>query len=52
MPEAEPSRPRRRRQHASIEEQQDLKLEAIQDMVNNHPESVALLMKGWMAETT
>lgn len=52
MPEAEPRRPggRRRRQAPSIEEQQDLKLESIQDMVNNHPESVALLLKGWMAE--
>ncbi len=52
MPDAEPNRPRRRRVHASIEEQQDLKLEAIQDMVSHHPESVALLMKGWMAETS
>jgi flagellar M-ring protein FliF len=44
-------RSRRRRMHApSIEEQQDLKLESIQDMIGSHPESVALLMKGWMVE--
>jgi len=49
MPEAAP-RPRRRRHAPSIEEQQDMKLESIQNMVNTHPESVALLMKGWMAE--
>ena len=51
MPDVEPRRAGRRRMQApSIEEQQDLKLESIQDMVNNHPESVALLLKGWMAE--
>lgn len=51
MPDAEQPRHRRRRMHApSIEEQQDLKLESIQEMINTHPESVALLMKGWIAE--
>lgn len=51
MPEVEPVRHRRRRMHApSIEEQQDLKLESIQEMISSHPESVALLMKGWIAE--
>lgn len=49
MPEAEP-RPRKRRRAPSIEEQQDMKLESIQNMINTHPESVALLMKGWMAD--
>ncbi len=48
MPEAQP-RPRRRRA-PSIESHQDMKLESIQNMVTTHPESVALLMKGWMAE--
>lgn len=50
MPEAAP-RPRKRRLQApSIEEHQDLKMESIQDMVTNNSESVALLLKGWMAE--
>ncbi len=49
MPEAQ-ARPRRRRNAPSIEEHQDMKLESIQNMINTHPESVALLMKGWMAE--
>ncbi len=49
MPEVQP-RPRRRRHAPNIEEQQDMKLESIQNMVNTHPDSVALLMKGWMAE--
>lgn len=51
MPEVDPQKNRRRRTHApSIEEQQDLKLESIQEMIGGHPESVALLMKGWMAD--
>lgn len=51
MPDVEPRRHARRRMQApSIEEQQDLKLESIQDMVNNHPDSVALLLRGWMAD--
>ena len=49
MPEAE-SRPRRRMRVPSIEEQQDIKMESIRTMVNAHPESVTLLLKGWMAE--
>lgn len=49
MPDAE-SRPRRRMRAPSIEEQQDLKMESIRTMVNAHPESVTLLLKGWMAE--
>ncbi len=50
MPEADPQRPRRRLRAPSIEEQQDLKMESIRTMINGHPESVALLLKGWMAE--
>ena len=49
MPEPQ-ARPHRRRAVQNIEEQQDMKLESIQNMINTHPESVALLMKGWMAE--
>ena len=49
MPEPE-SRPRRRPRVQSIEEQQDMKMESIRTMVDAHPESVALLLKGWMAE--
>ena len=54
MPDIDPSsRPRRRRSNApSIEENQDLKMESIRSMVNSHPESVALLLKGWMAEAS
>ena len=52
MPEAEDYRPRRKVRAPSIEEQQDLKMESIQTMINAHPESVALLIKGWMAEDT
>jgi len=33
-----------------IEEQHDAKLESIRDMVRNHPQSVSLLLKGWIAE--
>ena len=51
MPEPE-NRPRRRQRVQSIEEQQDMKMESIRSMVDNHPESVALLLKGWMAEDT
>lgn len=51
MPEPEPRRnPHRRMQAPRIDEQQDLKLESIQNMVNTHPDSVALLLKGWMDE--
>ena len=49
MPEAE-SRPRRRPRAPSIEEQQDVKMESIRSMVDAHPESVSLLLKGWMAD--
>jgi len=49
MPEPE-NRRRRRPRVQSIEEQQDLKMESIRTMVDAHPESVALLLKGWMAE--
>jgi flagellar M-ring protein FliF len=49
MPDAE-SRPRRRMRVPSIEEQQDMKMESIRTMINAHPESVTLLLKGWMAE--
>jgi len=49
MPEAE-GRPRRRPRAPSIEEQQDLKMESIRTMINGHPESVSLLLKGWMAD--
>ena len=52
MPEAEAYRPRRKQRAPSIEEQQDLKMESIQSMIGAHPESVALLIKGWMAEDT
>ncbi len=51
MPDPE-GRPRRRARAPSIEEQQDLKMESIRTMVDAHPESVALLMKGWMADDT
>ncbi len=49
MPEPE-NRPRRRPRVQSIEEQQDMKMESIRTMVDAHPESVALLLKGWMAD--
>ena len=49
MPEAE-GRSRRRMRVPSIEEQQDMKMESIRTMINAHPESVTLLLKGWMAE--
>ena len=49
MPEPE-NRPHRRPRVQSIEEQQDMKMESIRTMVDAHPESVALLLKGWMAE--
>ncbi len=51
MPDPE-GRPRRRARAPSIEEQQDLKMESIRTMIDAHPESVALLMKGWMADDT
>ncbi len=46
----EPERTRRRPRVQSIEEQQDMKMESIRTMVDAHPESVALLLKGWMAD--
>ena len=49
MPDPE-GRPRRRARVPSIEEQQDLKMESIRSMINAHPESVSLLLKGWMAD--
>lgn len=49
MPDPE-GRPRRRARVPSIEEQQDLKMESIRSMINAHPESVTLLLKGWMAD--
>lgn len=49
MPDA-PERPRRRIRIPSIEEQQDIKMESIRSMIVNHPESVSLLLKGWMAD--
>jgi len=49
MPDPE-GRPRRRARAPSIEEQQDLKMESIRTMINAHPESVSLLLKGWMAD--
>jgi flagellar biosynthesis/type III secretory pathway M-ring protein FliF/YscJ len=49
MPEPE-NRPRHRPRVQSIEEQQDMKMESIRTMVDAHPESVALLLKGWMAD--
>lgn len=49
MPDPE-GRPRRRARAPSIEEQQDLKMESIRSMINAHPESVSLLLKGWMAD--
>ncbi len=50
MPEALPNRPRRRQHAPAIEEQQDVKLESVQEMITGSPQSVALLLKGWMAE--
>lgn len=49
MPDPE-GRPRRRARVPSIEEQQDLKMESIRGMIAAHPESVSLLLKGWMAD--
>ncbi len=33
-----------------IEEQLDVKLESVRDMVKNHPQSVSLLIKGWISD--
>ena len=49
MPDPE-GRPRRRPRAPSIEEQQDLKMESIRTLINAHPESVSLLLKGWMTD--
>lgn len=46
----EPKQRTRRPRVQSIEEQQDMKMESIRTMVDAHPESVALLLKGWMAD--
>lgn len=50
MPEVMPGRSRRRPHAPAIEEQPDLKLESVQEMIAGSPQSVALLLKGWMAE--
>ena len=51
MPDIMPgSRPRRRPHAPAIEEQPDLKLESVQEMISASPQSVALLLKGWMYE--
>jgi flagellar M-ring protein FliF len=50
MPDIMPTRPRRRAHAPAIEEQQDLKLESVQEMISGSPQSVALLLKGWMVE--
>ena len=51
MPDIMPgSRPRRRAHAPAIEEQPDLKLESVQEMISASPQSVALLLKGWMYE--
>jgi flagellar M-ring protein FliF len=50
MPEVLPNRPRRRQHAPAIEEQQDMKLESVQEMISGSPQSVALLLKGWMAD--
>ncbi len=50
MPDIDTQRPRRQVRAPSIEEQQDLKMESIRSMIVGHPESVTLLLKGWMAE--
>jgi flagellar biosynthesis/type III secretory pathway M-ring protein FliF/YscJ len=51
LPDVEP---RRRRSPQvdipEIEEHTDIKLESIRDMIDHSPESVALLVKGWMAD--
>lgn len=49
MPEVE-HRPRRRPVIPSIEEHIDVKLESVRDMARHSPQSVALLIKGWMSE--
>lgn len=49
MPEVE-HRPRRRPIIPSIEEHIDVKLESVRDMARHSPQSVALLIKGWMSE--
>jgi flagellar M-ring protein FliF len=49
MPEVE-QRPRRKPVIPSIEEHVDVKLESMRDMARHSPQSVALLIKGWMAE--
>lgn len=49
MPDPE-GRPHRRSRIPSIEEQKDLKMESVRSMINAHPESVSLLLKGWMAD--
>lgn len=49
MPEVE-HRPRRRTVIPSIEEHIDVKLESVRDMARHSPQSVALLIKGWMSE--
>jgi flagellar M-ring protein FliF len=43
-------RPKRRSLIPEIEEHSDVKLASIKDMIQSKPNSVALLMKGWMSE--
>jgi flagellar M-ring protein FliF len=48
--QAVPSAPRVKPIIPEIEEHMDVKLESVRDMVKNHPQSVALLMKGWISD--
>jgi len=50
MPDGSGRRTRRRGQTAVIEEHRDIKMESIRSMIVTQPESVALLVKGWMSE--
>ncbi len=45
-----PNRPKRKPLVPEIEEHMDLKLESVREMVKAHPSSVALLIKGWVAD--
>ena len=47
---AVPPGPRNKPIIPEIEEHMDVKLESVRDMVKNHPQSVALLMKGWISD--
>ncbi len=50
MPEPERRSTRRRAAIPEIQEHQDVKLESIRDMIHSQPQSVGLLLKGWMSE--